>query len=155
MNKLKNIYLWQEKKLANLHKAEGIVLFLARFYLAKIFFLSGLTKIRDWDSTIFLFQEEYKVPLLQPELAAYMGTCGELLLPPLLLLGFLTRFSSIGLLFVNIVAAISLPDITQAALNQHILWGVLLMLVTVFGGGKIAVEYFTSNADPYDNHILK
>ncbi|MGH8846843.1 MAG: DoxX family membrane protein, partial [Polaromonas sp.] len=50
---------------------------LARLYLAQVFFLSGLTKIRDWDTTIALFTDEYKVPLLSPALAAAMGTTGE------------------------------------------------------------------------------
>src|SRR5690606_34785283 len=63
----------------------------ARAYLAQVFFLSGLTKIRDWEITLLLFTEEYQVPLLSPQVAAVMGTGGELVLPVLLLLGLAGR----------------------------------------------------------------
>jgi len=58
-----------------------------RVYVAKVFFLSGLVKIQSWDSTLALFENEYAVPLLPPDIAAYMGTAAELCLPPLLVLG--------------------------------------------------------------------
>ncbi len=141
MNSLRSFYFWQESALSNFKKLESVAILLARLYVAKIFFLSGLTKIRDWDSTLFLFQEEYKVPLLPPELAAYLGTGGELLLPPLLLFGLLTRFASLSLFIVNIVAAISIPEITQAALSQHYLWANLLFTIVIYGGGKFTLDY--------------
>ena len=141
MNSLRSFYFWQESALSNFKKLESVAILLARLYVAKIFFLSGLTKIRDWDSTLFLFQEEYKVPLLPPELSAYLGTGGELLLPPLLLFGLLTRFASLSLFIVNIVAAISIPEITQAALSQHYLWAILLLTIVICGGGKFTLDY--------------
>lgn len=141
MNSFKYFYLWQENTLAYLTNLTSAALFIARLYTAKIFFLSGLTKIRDWDSTLFLFQEEYKVPLLAPEIAAYLGTGGELLLPPLLLIGFFTRASALGLLLVNITAAISLADLTQTALTQHIFWGALLIAIIILGAGKLALDF--------------
>ncbi len=61
---------------------------LARFWVAKVFFLSGLTKIQSWDTTIMLFTNQYHVPLLSPVFAAYLGTGFELVLPILLVLGF-------------------------------------------------------------------
>ena len=78
-----------------------------RLYIAKVFFLSGLTKIRDWETTVTLFQEEYHVPLLPPELAAFMGTAGELVLPVFLVIGLATRIAAFGLTFVNIMAVVS------------------------------------------------
>jgi putative oxidoreductase len=141
MNSLRSFYYWQEGVFSNFKKLESLAILLARLYVAKIFFFSGLTKIRDWDSTLFLFQEEYKVPLLPPELAAYLGAGGELLLPPLLLIGLLTRFASLSLFIVNIVAAISLPEITQAALSQHCLWAILLLMVVIHGGGKFTLDF--------------
>ena len=78
-----------------------------RLYISKVFFLSGLTKIRDWDTTVMLFQEEYRVPLLPPELAAIMGTAGELVLPVFLAIGLATRFAALGLTFVNVTAVVS------------------------------------------------
>ncbi|MED5621322.1 DoxX family protein [Ideonella sp. BN130291] len=112
----------------------------ARLYVAQVFFLSGLTKIRDWDTTIALFTDEYKVPLLPPALAAFMGTGGELVLPVLLVLGLFGRFAAAGLTVLNIVAALSLPDITEAALQQHVFWGSLLLGLLLWGPGRWSVD---------------
>lgn len=113
----------------------------ARAYLAQVFFLSGLTKVRDWDTTLLLFTEEYRVPLLSPGLAAVMGTGGELLLPVLLLLGLGGRFAALGLGVVNVVAVLSLPDIAPAALQQHITWGVLLAALVLYGVGRWSLDH--------------
>ena len=69
----------------------------ARVYIAQVFLLAGLTQIRDWDITLLLFTEEYKVPVLSPEVAAVMGTAGELVLPVLLLLGLAGRFAALAI----------------------------------------------------------
>jgi putative oxidoreductase len=112
----------------------------ARLYLAQVFFLAGLTKVRDWDTTLLLFTEEYRVPLLSPEVAAVMGTGGELLLPVLLLLGLAGRFAALGLGVVNFVAVLSLADIAPAALQQHITWGVLLAVLVLHGLGRWTLD---------------
>jgi putative oxidoreductase len=113
---------------------------LARLYVAKVFFFSGLTKLSDWGTTVALFTDEYKVPLLPPALAAAMGTAGELVLPVLLVLGLAGRFSALGLFVVNAVAVISLSEIAPAALQQHILWGTLLAALAIYGMGPWAVD---------------
>ncbi len=123
-----------------LNAAQPLAALAARVYLAQVFFLSGLTKIRDWETTLLLFTEEYKVPLLSPQLAAISGTAGELVLPVLLLLGLAGRFSALGLSVVNVVAVISLAEIAPAALQQHITWGVLLAALAVYGVGKWSVD---------------
>ena len=69
-----------------LDRLQPLAALLARAYIAQVFFLSGLTKIRDWGTTVALFSDEYKVPILSPALAAAMGTAGELVLPVLLAL---------------------------------------------------------------------
>ena len=112
----------------------------ARLYVANVFFSSGLTKLRDWDTTLALFMDEYKVPVLSPAVAAVMGTAGELGLPVLLALGLGSRFAALGLSVVNGVAVLALADIAPAALEQHILWGVLLVGVAVFGPGGLALD---------------
>ena len=109
---------------------------IARFYVAEVFFASGLTKLRDWSTTVALFRDEYKVPVLPPEWAAVMGTAGEMVLPVLLLLGLLGRVPALGLGVVNIVAVISLSEIAPAALQQHISWGIVLAALAIFGSGK-------------------
>lgn len=108
---------------------------LARLYLAQVFFLAGLTKLRDWDITLALFQDEYHVPLLPPALAAVMGTAGEVGLPVLLVLGLGGRIPALGLLVVNAVAVLSLPEISSEALQGHVFWGSLLVALAVYGSG--------------------
>ena len=135
---LVTVYQWLARRLDHLQPLAAL---LARGYVAQVFFLSGLTKLRDWSVTIALFQDEYKVPLLPPEVAAMLGTFGELALPVLLLLGLGGRFAALGLLVVNAVAVISLSDIAPAALQQHITWGVLLGALAVYGPGKWALDH--------------
>ncbi|MDO9237122.1 MAG: DoxX family protein [Aquabacterium sp.] len=121
---------------------QALALLAARLYVANIFFKSGLTKIRDWDATLFLFNEEYHVPVLPPELAAWMGTGAELVLPVMLALGLLSRPAAVGLFFVNAVAVISYGDLSPAALKDHHLWGVLAVVIALFGAGRLSVDSF-------------
>lgn len=126
---------------ARLDRLQPLAALLARLYLAQVFLLSGLTKLRDWETTLFLFTEEYKVPVLSPPVAASMGTAGELVLPVLLAAGLLGRWGALGLTVVNVVAVVSLSEIAPAALQQHILWGALLVGVAVFGPGRWSVDH--------------
>ena len=123
-----------------LNYLQPLALLGARFYVAWVFFASGLTKLRDWDSTLFLFEEEYSVPFMPFELAAYLGTAGELILPVLLVLGLASRFGALGLTVVNIVAVVSLTEIAPAALYSHVIWGLLLLQVVLFGAGKLSLD---------------
>ena len=123
-----------------LNALQPVAALAARLYVAHVFFSSGLTKIRDWDTTLALFMDEYKVPVLSPAVAAVMGTAGELGLPVLLALGLGSRFAALGLSVVNVVAVLSLADIAPAALEQHILWGALLVGLAVFGPGGLAMD---------------
>ncbi len=125
---------------AALNALQPLAALAARLYVAQVFFLSGLTKLRDWDITLALFTDEYKVPLLPPPVAAAMGTAGELVLPVLLALGLGGRFAALGLSVVNVVAVIALTDIAPAALQQHILWGALLAALAVFGPGAWSAD---------------
>ena len=123
-----------------LDHAQPLAALLARVYVAQVFFLSGLTKLRDWSITLALFQDEYKVPWLPPEMAAVMGTAGELALPVLLVLGLGGRLAALGLSVVNVVAVLSLAEIAPTALQQHITWGVLLAALALYGCGKWSVD---------------
>jgi putative oxidoreductase len=123
-----------------LESAQPLAQLLARLYIGKVFFLSGLTKLRDWDTTLALFSDEYHVPVLPPHVAAVMGTTGETLLPILLVLGFGGRFAALGLFVLNLVAANSLQEIAPAALQQHVFWGSLIAGLAIWGPGKWALE---------------
>lgn len=114
-----------------------------RLYLAKVFFWSGLTKIMSWDDTLTLFQDEYRVPLLPPEVAAVLGTFGELFFPVLLALGLAGRFAAAGLFFVNLMAVVSYWHVLSgagAALAQHWYWGSLLLVVALHGPGGLSFD---------------
>jgi putative oxidoreductase len=128
-----------------LNVLQPLALLAARLYVAWVFFAAGLTKLRDWESTLFLFEEEYVVPLLNPEIAAYMATIGEITLPILVVLGLASRLGAIGLGIVNLVAVISLDDIAPAAFSGHVIWGLLLMLITLWGAGKLSIDNFAKS----------
>ena len=133
------VTLWKPitRALENLQAPAAL---LARAYVAEAFFRSGLTKIRDWETTLALFADEYKVPLLSPGVAAVMGTAGELVLPVMLVLGLGGRFAALGLSVVNVVAVISLSEIAPAALQQHVTWGVLLAGLAIYGVGRWSLD---------------
>ena len=123
-----------------LDRLQPLAALVTRDYLAQVFFLSGLTKLRDWETTLALFTDEYHVPLLPPAFAAVMGTTGELALPVLLLLGLGGRFAALGLSVVNAVAVISLSEIAPAALQQHVFWGSLLAGLAIYGLGPWSLD---------------
>ena len=131
---------WAQRAVAGLEALQPLTLLAARLHVAQAFFLSGLTKIRDWDITLALFTDEYRVPLLPGELAAWLGTGAELLLPVLLALGLSGRFAALGLFVVNAVAVLSLAEIGAAALQQHQFWGGLLLGLLLWGPGRWSLD---------------
>ena len=113
-----------------------------RLLVASVFFKSGLTKIASWSTTLALFQNEYSVPLLPPQLAAYLGTGVELGLPVLLVLGLGTRLAAVVLFVFNIIAVISYPDLSEVGLKDHQYWGLLLLITLFHGPGKLSLDHF-------------
>jgi putative oxidoreductase len=128
------------RAIAGLEALQPLALLAARLYVGQVFLLAGLSKLRDWDITLALFADEYQVPLLPSELAAWLGTGGELVLPVLLVLGLFGRLAALGLFVVNAVAVISLADIGPAALQQHQFWGSLLLGLLLWGPGRWSVD---------------
>jgi putative oxidoreductase len=125
-------------------RLQPVVLLALRLYVSSIFFRSGLVKISDWSATLALFHDEYKVPLLPPDLAAFAGAFGELTFPVLITLGLLGRFGAAGLFVVNAMAVISYPQLfgfeCPAGINAHFYWGSILLALSVFGPGKISLD---------------
>lgn len=112
-----------------------------RLFLAEAFWKAGIIKFSSMDSTLWLFTHEYKVPLLSPLVASYLGTGVELLFPVLLVLGMAGRFSA-GVLFIyNILAVISYPGIHPAGFQWHIVWGLMLLVTITHGPGKLSIDY--------------
>lgn len=112
-----------------------------KLWVATAFFRSGLTKIQSFDTTIMLFKYEYSVPLLSPTVAAYMGTATELGLPVLLVIGLGGRYSALTLFIYNIIAATSYPDISPMGISQHMLWGMALLMLSLYGPGKLSLDH--------------
>jgi putative oxidoreductase len=115
-----------------------------RWFVGWQFFKAGMVKISDWSATLALFHDEYKVPVLPPDLAAYMGATGELVLPLLLFVGLVSRPAAAALLFVNVMAVLSYPQLfafeCPAAINDHLYWGILLVVLVMFGPGKFSLD---------------
>jgi putative oxidoreductase len=113
----------------------------ARLGIAGTFFKSGLTKIdSDWqvtDLAITLFREEYRVPLLPPELAANLGAFTELSMPILLAAGFLSRLAALPLLGMTLVIQLF---VYPSAWDTHAMWAALLLLIIARGPGVVSID---------------
>ena len=125
----------------------------ARLYVSSVFLNSGYLKFSSWQSTLGLFRDEYHVPLLPPDIAALVGTGGELFFPVLLLLGLWGRLGALGLSAVNAMAVVSYYHVLgtegfEAALGQHVLWAVLAGAIAVFGPGKISLDHWLESKHP-------
>jgi len=124
---------------------QPIFLLATRWYVSWQFLKSGWLKVTSWQSTLDLFRDEYHVPLLPPHIAAVVGSFGELFFPILLVLGIGGRIGPLGLFAVNLMAVISYAHVLlaegyEAALAQHVLWGYMLLMLAVFGNGRLAVD---------------
>ena len=108
-----------------------------------VFFKSGLSKIANWELTVQLFADEYALPLLPPELAAYMATAAELVCPVLLILGLAARFGALALLGMTAVIQIFVyPD----SWAEHLLWASIFVYVLTQGAGKLSVDHAIKRA---------
>jgi putative oxidoreductase len=120
---------------------ENLLLLVARFGVASVFFLSGRTKVEGFlsikPSTYDLFASEYALPLVSPNVAAHMATYAEHLFPVLLVLGLFTRLSAFGLLTMTAVIEVFVyPD----AWPTHLTWAGLLLPLLARGGGAWSID---------------
>jgi putative oxidoreductase len=125
-----------------LAKLQSPLLLFTRYWVAMVFFKSGLWKINNWEQNLAVFEYEYQVPLLSYEVAAYLATFGELVFPVFLIVGLGTRFTAIAISFINIIAVVSYYATLAkgAGLVSHYWYGTMLLVNIVYGGGYFSVD---------------
>ena len=139
---------WYSAIVRALEAGSSVADLLIRLWVANAFWQAGLVKIASMYSTIYLFQNEYHVPLLPPVFAAYLGTGIELVFPVLLAFGILTRFAA-GFLFIyNIIAVISYPALWSTGFTDHKVWGLMLLMTTLHGPGALSVDAIVQRWGP-------
>jgi len=110
-----------------------------RLAVATVFWNSGTTKLANWDAALALFTDEYKVPVLPPELAAYMAATIELTTPVLLVLGLFTRPVALVLLgMTTVIEVFVYPE----AWPTHIQWAAMLLVLLCRGAGAFSVDHY-------------
>lgn len=109
-----------------------------RLAVATVFWNSGTTKLANWETTLFLFEDEYQVPVLPPEIAAVMAASIELTAPVLLVAGLLTRPTAAVLL--GMVAVIQIFVYPQAW-PTHIQWAAMLLILLCRGPGTLSLDH--------------
>ncbi|MGF1751804.1 DoxX family protein [Vibrio cionasavignyae] len=146
-NRLANLLKMYDSTIEAIQKGFiPLLLLFCRIWVAWVFFNSGLTKIASWDSTLYLFEYEYHVPLLPWQLAAYIGTAAELILPVFLALGLLCRPMAAILFIFNITAVVSYPVLWEQGFYDHQLWGLMILIVVVWGPGPLSIDKIIRNA---------
>lgn len=134
----------------------AFVALLARFSIAAVFWSSGQTKVEGlavnfisgefqlgWprlsDSAVALFQDEYKLPFIPPELAAPMAAAAEHIFPLLILFGLATRFSALALLVMTLVIQVF---VYPGAYATHATWAAVLLYLMARGPGLLSVDHW-------------
>src|SRR5215207_1255084 len=120
---------------------DSLLSLVARIAAGGEFWRSGQTKIEGLhikDSTFFLFREEYMVPLLPPDLAAYMATFSENVFSVLLIVGLASRLSAVWLLVMTAIIQIF---VYPSGWPDHILWTTALLVVISRGPGIISLDH--------------
>ena len=115
----------------------SVLQLLFRISIAAVFWNSGLTKLASWQSTVVLFRDEYRVPVLPPEIAAALAASVELTCPVLLVLGLATRLATLPMLGMTfVIEAFVYPE----DWIEHLIWASLLLFILTRGAGAISLD---------------
>lgn len=116
-----------------------LIALVARISVGTVFLRSGLLKVEGWHdgTTLALFRDEYGLPLIPPEIAAYLATAAELALPPLLIVGLMTRHAALALLGMTLVIQIF---VYPNAFDTHGVWAVCFLYLMKHGAGSVAID---------------
>ena len=114
---------------------------MARIFPSAVFWQSGQTKIDGWklnDSAIFLFREEYKLPFIDPTIAAYLAAISEHIFPILLIIGLATRLSALALLMMTLIIEVF---VYPGAWPTHGTWATCFLLLIARGPGILSLDH--------------
>lgn len=115
----------------------SVLQLLFRLGIAAVFWNSGLTKLASWQSTVVLFRDEYRVPVLPPEIAAALAASVELTCPVLLVLGLATRLATLPMLGMTfVIEAFVYPE----DWIEHLIWASLQLFILTRGAGAISLD---------------
>jgi putative oxidoreductase len=109
-----------------------------RLAVATVFWNSAMAHLASWDTTLALFEDEYQVPILPPDLAAYMAVTIEVTTPPLLVVGLLTRPAALVLLGMTTVIEVFVYPL---AWPTHIQWAAMMLILLARGPGKLSLDW--------------
>jgi putative oxidoreductase len=116
---------------------------LFRLGVASVFLKAGLVKASSWEPTVALFRDEYRVPVLPPELAATLATTFELGCSTMLIAGLGTRLATLPLLAM--IATIQL-FVYPSAWSEHLVWGSILLFLLTRGPGSVSLDHLLARA---------
>lgn len=121
-----------------------VIALISRLSVGAVFWQSGQTKVEGWhvtDNAVYLFQTEYKLPLIDPWIAAHLAAFSEHFFPVLLVLGFASRLAALALLGMTLVIEIFVyPD----AWPTHGTWAVCFLVIIAGGPGRISLDHFVA-----------
>ena len=121
----------------------SVLQFIFRFSIGAVFWNAGLTKIASWQTTVVLFRDEYRVPLLPPELAAELATAVELICPVLLAFGLAARLATLPMLAQTFVIAVF---VYPEDWIEHLTWAAMLLFILTRGPGPISLDHWVARA---------
>ena len=116
---------------------------LFRLGVASVFFKAGLVKLSTWETNVALFRDEYRVPVLPPELAAILATTFEIRCSAMLIVGLGTRVATLPLL--GVIATIQL-FVYPSAWSEHLVWGAILLFLLTRGPGAVSLDHLIGRA---------
>ncbi len=118
-----------------------LIALVARLSVAAVFWQSGQTKLDGWrvsDSALYLFENEYRLPLISPWLGAHLAAFAEHLFPVLLVIGLASRLSALALLAMTLVIQVF---VYPGAWPTHGTWAACLLLILARGPGRLSLDH--------------
>jgi len=140
-----NLYRWLDRV------PYAVLAIPLRFAVATVFWNSATTKLADWNATLFLFEDEYRLPLLPPEFAANLALAIEITTPVLLVSGLLTRLAAAMLLVMTAIIEIF---VYPQAWPTHIQWAAMLLVLLCRGAGTFSLDHLLQRLSSRIRHQL-